>query len=194
MEQKTDKELILELQQGELQALGDLYDRYQQLVFRTALGITGDAEAAADLLQDTFLRLNRFCSRVDPERPLQPWLYRVTANLAYTYVRRRSRGFQVLREMGEWLTREFRPGPQAIVEHEELCGVIKEALATLPVSQRVVVVLYYVNNLSLQEISDIIEVPVGTVKSRLHYGRSKLRQELGVITELRPEVHFGYTA
>ncbi|MBN1266835.1 MAG: sigma-70 family RNA polymerase sigma factor [Anaerolineales bacterium] len=194
MDQKTDRELIIELQRGELQALGELYDRHQQMVFRTALGITGDAESAADLLQDTFLRLNRFCSRVDPDRPIQPWLYRVTANLAYTYVKRRSRGFQVLREMGEWLAREFKPGPQAIVEHDEICSVIKEALATLPISQRIVVVLYYVNDLTLQEISEIIEVPVGTVKSRLHYGRLKLKKELGVYSDLIPEVRLGYSA
>ncbi len=194
MEERSDRELIIGLQHGELSALGELYDRHQQLVFRTALGITGDPESASDLLQDTFLRLNRFASRVDPDRPLQPWLYRVTANLAYTYVKRRSRGFQVLREMGEWLVREFRPGPQAALEREEACCVIKEALAQLPISQRVVVVLYYVNDLSLQEISDIIDVPVGTVKSRLHYGRIRLKKELGVSPDLIPEVRFGYSS
>lgn len=194
MEEITDRELIISLQNGDLDALGCLYDRHQQMVYRTALGITADTEAAADLLQDTFLRLNRFINRVDPDRPLQPWLYRVTANLAYTFIKRRNRGFKALKEMGEWIAREFIPGPHSIVECQEACSVIQKAVGTLPLSQRIVVVLYYVNDLSLQEISEIIEVPVGTIKSRLHYGRQKLKKELSVYSESLHEVRFEYTS
>lgn len=194
MEEITDRELIISLQNGDLDALGCLYDRHQQMVYRTALGITADTEAAADLLQDAFLRLNRFIDRVDPDRPLQPWLYRVTANLAYTFIKRRNRGFKALKEMGEWIAREFIPGPHSIVERQEACSVIQKAVGTLPLSQRVVVVLYYVNDLSLQEISEIIEVPVGTIKSRLHYGRQKLKKELSVYSESLHEVRFEYTS
>src|SRR5574338_207287 len=83
-----DQELIVQLQEGSLEALGLLYDRHQQMVYRTALAITGDREAAGDLLQDVFLRLHRFADRIDPQRPLEPWLYRITANLSYNWVKR----------------------------------------------------------------------------------------------------------
>ena len=73
----ANRELILQLQNGSLEALGVLYDRRQFLVYRTALAITGDTEAAADLLQDVFLRLNRFAGNIDPQRALEPWLYRM---------------------------------------------------------------------------------------------------------------------
>jgi len=86
-----DRELLLLLCQGSLEALGLLYDRYQRMVYRTALAITGDPDAAADLLQDVFLRLHRFVGRFDLDRPLEPWLYRVTTNLSYTRVKSRSR-------------------------------------------------------------------------------------------------------
>jgi RNA polymerase sigma-70 factor (ECF subfamily) len=91
MEAALDSELVFSLQAGSLEALGVLYDRHRRLVFRTALAITGDAEAAADLLHDVFLRLFRFAAHIDPHRPLEPWLYRMTTNLSYTWVKRRQR-------------------------------------------------------------------------------------------------------
>jgi RNA polymerase sigma-70 factor (ECF subfamily) len=69
MTNAVDQELILQLKQGSLDALGVLFDRYRQMVFRTGLAITGDQEAADDLLQDVFLRLFRFADRIDPDRP-----------------------------------------------------------------------------------------------------------------------------
>jgi DNA-directed RNA polymerase specialized sigma24 family protein len=68
----TDRELVLQLQGGSLDALGEIYNRHRRLVYRTALGICNDPEAACDLLQDVFLRLHRFADRVDPQRPLEP--------------------------------------------------------------------------------------------------------------------------
>ena len=90
MPANTDRELILELQDGSLEALGTLYDQHRQLVYRTALMITGDTQAADDLLQDVFLRLYRFVNHFDTERPLEPWLYRMTTNLSYDWVKRHS--------------------------------------------------------------------------------------------------------
>lgn len=176
-----DRELILALQSGSLEALGVLYDRHQQLVFRTALGITGDNEAAADLLQDIFLRLHRFACHVDPQRPLEPWLYRMTANLAYTWVKRNQRWLPSLEEVSEWLAGNRKSDHQLpIAEAEDMYPLVQQAVQALPLPQRIVVVLYYVNDLSLQEISEILDVPVGTVKSRLHYGREVMKRHLGL--------------
>ena len=97
----VDLELVLRMQQGDLDALGGLYDRHRHLVYRTALAITGDQEAAADLLQEVFLRLYRFGHRIDPHRPLEPWLYRMTANMAYTWANQRRRWYRLLQEMGD---------------------------------------------------------------------------------------------
>jgi RNA polymerase sigma-70 factor (ECF subfamily) len=189
----NDRELILQLQRGSLQALGDLYDRHQRMVYRTALGITGDDEAAADLLQEVFLRMHRFAARIDPERPLEPWLYRATANLAYTWVKRHNRWFRPLEDFAEWLAGEKHSSPLHVTELEEDWQSIREAVAALPVSHRVVVVLYYVNDLSLQEISEILEVPIGTVKSRLYYGRQTLKKQLDTGDAVFGEVHYEFT-
>ena len=192
MDSKTDRELILELQQGSLDALGTLYDRHRQLVYRTALAISGDSEAAADLLQDVFLRLHRFADRVDVERPLEPWLYRVTTNLSYTWVKQRQRWFQPLEDIAEWLSGGKRNSLQQIAEMDDELRQVSQAISSLILPQRMVVVLYYLNDLSIQEISEILEVPVGTVKSRLHYGRQALKKQLG-LQDLRPEVKYEFT-
>ncbi len=173
----NDADLIRHLQNHSLDALGVLYDRYQHLVYRTALAITGDPDAASDLLQDVFLRLHRFANHIDSSRPLEPWLYRMTANQAYTWVKRHNRLVRSIEDIAEWLT-GGRPSLTQQVETNEGWQQLQQAVLALPLPHRMVVVMYYVNDLSLQEISDILEIPLGTVKSRLHYGRQQLREAL----------------
>lgn len=174
----SDRELILQLQEGSLSALGDLFDRHQQMVYRTALGITGDPEPAADLLQDVFLRVHRFADRIDPDRPLEPWLYRITMNLTYTWVKRYNRLIKPLEEITNWVTGGKKQSPSDLTEKEEEFEDIRRAISRLDLCHRMVVVLYYINDLSIQEISEILEIPSGTVKSRLFYGRQVLKQQL----------------
>jgi RNA polymerase sigma-70 factor (ECF subfamily) len=194
MTQACDQELIRQLQDGSLDALGILYDRYRHLVYRTALAITGDQEAASDLLQDVFLRLYRFSDRLDIHRPIQPWLYRMTANLSYTWVKRDHRWLHPLEDLADWLAGSSKNSPYETVDRWDDWFRVQQAVSDLPISQRVVVVLYYLNDLSLQEISEILNVPVGTVKSRLHYGRQALKKSLGMgglaEGEMLPELNY----
>lgn len=176
---ENDGLLIRQLQANRLEALGLIYDRYQRMVYRTALAITGDHDAASDLLQDVFLRLHRFANHIDPDRPLEPWLYRMTANLAYTWLKRNRRWLRPFEDLAEWLAGSGRSAPHEAAERNLQRDQIQHALLSLPFSQRVVIVLYYLNDLSLQEIADILDMPLGTVKSRLHYGRIGLRRSLG---------------
>jgi len=187
-----DAGLILQLQAGNLDALGKLYDRYKQLVYRTAMAITGDADAAGDLLQDVFLRLYRFIRRFDPQRPVEPWLYRMTANLAYTWVRRH-RWLSPLDDVVEWLVGDRRGSPPQVAELDEENRFVQQAISTLPIAQRIVVVFYYIDDLSLQEIAEILEVPEGTVKSRLHYGRQALKKRLDFQGAALPDMQYEFT-
>ena len=141
-ERQQDRELVHRLQEGDLEALGVLYDRYRHLVYRSALSITNDPESAADLLQDVFLRLFRFAHRIDPERPIQPWLYRMTANLSYTWIKHNSRGMRLIHEMAEHLVREKKPSVSSMTERDEQWLQVREAIASLPIQQRLVVVLF----------------------------------------------------
>ena len=189
----SDHDLIIQVQGGSLDALGVIYDRHRRLVYRTALAICNDPEAAADLLQDVFLRLHRFADRVDPKRPLEPWLYRVTANQAYTWVKRNQRWTHPLEEIAEWLSSGIKNYPQYISEQDDESRRIQAAIAKLSLSQRVVVVMYYINDLSLHEIAEILEIPEGTVKSRLHYGRNALKQHLVIDGQTAREIQYEFT-
>ncbi len=190
MTNRQDCELIKQMQGGSLEALGVLYDQHRRMVYRTALIITGDVESASDLLQDVFLRLFRFASNIDPERPIEPWLYRMTTNLAYDWVKRQSRWPRPLDDLIDWLAIPARNHPDEAYEKHDEWRELQEAISSLSLPQRVVIVLYYLNDLSLQEISDILNVPVGTVKSRLHYGRLALRRELGLDQKMVPDLNY----
>ena len=186
----SDRELVLHLQDGSLEALGALYDRHRRLVYRTALAITSDTDSAADLLQDVFLRLHRFARNIDPSRPLEPWLYRMTTNLAYDWVKRRKRWPRPLDDLADWLVSTGKNPPYEAVERNDEWRQVQKAIAALPLTQRIVVALYYLNDLSLQEIANILDVPVGTVKSRLFYGRLALKKNLGLDKEMVPDFNY----
>ncbi len=174
----TDRELIKRLCDGDLDALGTLYDRYRLLVFHTALAVTHDRQSAEDILQECFLKLNAYARRIDVDLPLEPWLYRVTVNLAYTWVSRRSRWLTSLESVIDRLVAPARTNAEDHAEMVELHTVIRKAIDALPPPQRMTIILYYLNDLSLKEISYVMSCPVGTVKSRLHYGREYLGRQL----------------
>lgn len=174
----SDRELIIQLQEGSLNALGHLYDRHHHLVYRTALAVTGEPDSAEDLLQDVFLRVFRFAKRIDPDRPLEPWLYRTTMNLTYTWVKRNNRLVRPLEDIANWLSAGKKQSPPELTEKEEEWQDIRRAITRLDLNHRMVVVLYYINDLSIQEISEVLGVPVGTIKSRLYYGRRVLKKQL----------------
>jgi RNA polymerase sigma-70 factor (ECF subfamily) len=188
----TTQELVLQMQQGSLEALGKLYDQYNRMVYRTALAILGDGEQAADLLQEVFLRLYRFADRIEAERPLEPWLYRMTANLSYTWAKRR-RWQQPLEDIAEWFSGDESRQPVQVLEAHETSLKLEEAIQSLPVAQRTVVVMHYINDASLEEIAEMLEVPVGTVKSRLYYARRTLKRRLDRSGGLTTEVQYEFT-
>ncbi len=171
-----DRLLIQSLCDGDLEALGALYDKHKLLVFRTAFAITHERDAAEDILQECFLKLNSYARKIDVSLPLEPWLYRVTVNLAYTWVSRRSRWRLPLDSVIDRLVAPLRTNSEYQAERAELQGAIQRAIDGLPAGQRLTVILYYLNNLSLKEISYVMDCPVGTVKSRLFYGREHLKK------------------
>lgn len=187
-EPQTDADLIQRLCAGDVNALGDLYDRHHPQVFRTAMSITHDRQTAEDILQETFLKLNTYARRIDTTLALEPWLYRVTVNLAYTWVTRHSRRWLTsIEDVIDRLVAPARTNSEHRAETSEIQAVIRQAIESLPVSQRLTVVLYYLNDLSLKEIAYILECPVGTVKSRLYYGREYLKN---CLQDYRPTPQF----
>lgn len=188
----ADSELISRLRESDLEALGVLFERYRNRVYRTALMIVHDPAVAEDILQDCFLKVYANAHRIDTSRPLVPWLYRVTVNLSYTWLSRGKNRRLSLDKFIDRLVSPMRQAPDQLTEQTELRQNVRKAILSLSIDQRVVVVLYYLNGLSLQDIAEILDLPVGTVKSRLYYARENLRGKLGPNMVWLPEVAHGY--
>jgi RNA polymerase sigma-70 factor (ECF subfamily) len=188
---EDEARLVERLQADDLDALGELYEHYHHQVYRTAFAITRDSAAAEDILQETFLRLYAYADRIDTSLPLGPWLYRITVNLSYSW----HTGCKRHRVMVDKMIRLMvtpRPRTEATIERNELLAKLQDAIDKLSVDQRVVIVLHYLNDMSVNEIAGILECPVGTVKSRLYYARVALRAHLGGQMPLA-DVARGYT-
>jgi len=192
--QYTDGWLVAHVREGDLEALGELYKRYKTQVYRTALAITHDERAAEDILQDAFLRVYTYADRIDETVPLGPWLYRVTVNLSYSWTNRVKRWWHFFQDTLDRWALPVHNHPEALAEDQEWRQVLQQAVDALPSTHRVVVILHYLEGLSLKEIADIVNAPEGTVKSRLHYARESLRKAiLEREHRLVPEVAYDFT-
>jgi len=193
MSLSEDGRLISQIRQGNILALKALYEKYKGPVYRTALAITRDREAAEDILQDCFLKVYTYIDKLDGSLPLSPWLHRVTVNLSYNWANKRRRWLQPLEEVIDHLIESPRTLPESTLERGELRYAIQAAIASLSFEHRVVIVLFYLNGFSLNEIAYVLDCPVGTVKSRLHYARRNLRRKLERDRSLSPEVAYEFS-
>jgi RNA polymerase sigma-70 factor (ECF subfamily) len=187
----SDAELIERVRSNDLEALGQLFDRYYAQVYRSAVAITQDSAVAEDIAQECFLKIHRYAKRIDTTLPLIPWLYRVTVNLSYTWVARQKKRRVSLEAVVDRLISPAWLAPDHIAENTEIQQQVRDAIYELNFNQRVVVVLHYLSGLSLEEIAEILDCPVGTVKSRLYYARENLRRRLDSINWANEVVH-GY--
>jgi RNA polymerase sigma-70 factor (ECF subfamily) len=166
------------MQADDLEAFEAFFVRHRTLIFRTAYGLTGDRQAAEEVLQDTFARAYRHRARLLPNLSPVPWLHRVALNLCYSRLDRRRVKAEPIAEETVGHLRDAAIEPEEQVEQQELRQIVREGIAALPVKHQSVVVLYYLNGLSLQETADSLGIRIGTVKSRLHYALSTLRGHL----------------
>ncbi|MFN2110244.1 MAG: RNA polymerase sigma factor [Anaerolineae bacterium] len=190
----VESRLVRRLQSGDLTALGELFELFKDVVYRTALAITRDQHAAEDILQECFVRLYQYADSIDVGRPLKPWLYRVVVNLSYDWFSRKPT-LQPLDDVLDWLSAlpNVLPSPDHKAEERELYKMVRDIVEELPMSHQAVVVLFYLENLSLEEVAEVVELPVGTVKSRLYYARKRLRDALAQRQRPVPEMTYEFT-
>ncbi len=173
-----DVVLVQRVLAGELTAFELLYKRHSTSVFRTIQTVVRDRSTAEDLLQECFVRAYRNLHRVDLSvDSLAPWLHRIGLNLSYNKVNRK-KTFLLGLEMVANILESPRLAPDRLTEQSELKRAVWDAIAKLDDKYRIVVVLYYLEELSLKEISERLNIPKGTVKSRLFYARKSLRHVL----------------
>jgi RNA polymerase sigma-70 factor (ECF subfamily) len=185
----SDAQLVERVRENNLDALGLLFDRYYGQVYRTAVAITQDNAVAEDIAQDCFLKVHRYARQIDTSLPLAPWLYRVTVNLSYTWVSRQKKRRVSLESVVDSLISPAWHSPDHLAEYNEVQEQVRQAIRDLNFNQRVVVVLHYMSGQSLEEIAEILDCPVGTVKSRLYYARENLRRSLDTLNWTNEVIH-----
>jgi RNA polymerase sigma-70 factor (ECF subfamily) len=172
----TDAALIDRLKTGDISALGILYERYRMMVYHAALGVTRDCQAAEDVVHDCFLRVYRYASSFDTSRPIEPWLYWVAIHRACDWQNDCKRWPQPIEPLVDRIASPKSQSPESVSERRDVHRHLRDALDSLGTAQRDVMTLYYFHSLSLREIAYMLDCPVGTVKSRLYYGRENLSQ------------------
>jgi RNA polymerase sigma-70 factor (ECF subfamily) len=180
----NETELLRRAQTGDPQAFGALVERYQRRVVGVAFAVVHNQDDAIELAQETFVRAFENISKFESRSSFSTWLYRIAANLAIDFRRREGR-HTILR--GEDAENEIQRLPSTRgdsfveVSRGELSERISGALKELTPEHRAVILLREVEGLSYDEISEVLQVPRGTVMSRLHYARGHLR---GILKDL----------
>ena len=177
--ERTETILVSDLQAGDMTALAILVDQYQHLVYRLAMQITKNLDDANDVLQDTFLKVYDSIHSFRQDSAFETWLYRIVVNLSIDAVNRRSRRRESLfSTVGETAIQQEidpRQDPTREAEKKELQEWVTQAVNSLSLNHRTVVILHELQGLSHPQIADILGCSEGTVRSRLHYARKKLR-------------------
>jgi RNA polymerase sigma-70 factor (ECF subfamily) len=173
--------VVVRAQQGDDSARNELASHCQRQAYLFALQLSGNREDALDVAQDAMLRFFGALPRFDPSRPVRPWLLRIVRNLIYDRSRRRKvRPAEVCGIDPEVVIEPRAPGldPEALTARHQLQRVVWSAVQELSDDHREVVVLRDYMDLSYEEIARVLKVPRGTVMSRLHRARQKLRQQV----------------
>lgn len=183
---ERDLHLVKKAKSGDKEAFRQIVVAYQEKIFLLARGLVSQKEDAQDIAQDVFVKAYRSLEYFKGESSFYTWLYRITINMVIDYRRKKSRKKEtsyedrIEPELNEDTELSFpiNSSPQSLMLDRELAGKIQIALDSLPEDQRIVVVFREIEGLSYKEIADITNSSIGTVMSRLFYGRKKLQEIL----------------
>lgn len=166
--------LVQRAKAGDRQAYGELVHRHRQGVVNVVYRLCGDPELAEDMAQEAFIRAWQKLNSYQPRAPFRNWLYRIASNLTLDSLRREKATVDIsdlpLAAAGE--------GLEQAVENLERAEIVRSAIQNLPPASRTVLVLREYEGLSYQAISDTLDIPIGTVMSRLNYARKSLAKLL----------------
>ena len=176
VEAHDDAGCIADVLQGNTRRFEDIVRRYQKPLYHHVQRLLKRHEDIDDILQETFVRAYQHLAGFDCGRPLYPWLRRIAFNLAITHLRAAGR-LQPLEALPDDFLKDLLD-PQQAAERAELQHAMDRAIAALPADQQTIVNLQFRTGLSYQEISQHLQIPLGTVMSRLARAKEKLRAEL----------------
>ena len=177
--ERTDEELLAAYRTGDHNSFASLVERYQRELFHFLVRFLGDRAGAEDIFQETFLQVHQSADQFDPQRRFRPWLFTIAANKARDLMRSQARRptnpLQATinsndDDSGQFidLMQSDAPMPGDALEREELQKVVQATVEAMPEHLREILLLSYFHQFPYKEISEILKIPLGTVKSRLH--------------------------
>jgi RNA polymerase sigma-70 factor (ECF subfamily) len=188
---RSEAELLRASRAGDAEAFDCLVEVHYRSVYNTAYRMLRRPSAASDATQATFVRVWEALSSFRGDASFSTWVYRITMNVCLDELRRRkNEPFSLTEEddegdpAGQRDMPDFSDEPASTAEQRQLQELVHEAIGRLSEDFRAVIVLYDIRGLSYQEISDALDIPLGTVKSRLNRARSALREEMEPWVEL----------
>lgn len=190
-EREHDARLVVRVLDGDEGAFRELFDRYHRRAFAIALGVVKSRQDASDIVQEAFIKVHKHIHNFQGSSSFYTWLYRIVMNLSIDQVRRTRKRRDL--DYDDGLGRDSIQGgdvgalapaildgnPRKTIMRKELRATITHALEELPEYHRAVILLREVEGLSYDEIADVLDVPKGTVMSRLFHARKKLQSVLG---------------
>ena len=179
------KKRITQVRKGDQDAYAEIVEIYKDKIFQICYRILGNSHEAEDIAQEAFLRAYTNINSFNIDLKFSSWLYRIATNLCIDRIRKKKPDYYLDAEVAgtDGLTMYSQiPAntrlPEEDVESLELRETIQREISRLPEKYRTVIVLKYIEELSLNEISEILDLPLGTVKTRIHRGREALRKQL----------------
>jgi RNA polymerase sigma-70 factor (ECF subfamily) len=179
MKDSSDRDLVQDTRRGEVEAFGELIQRYQKTVFNVCYRMLGERREAEDLTQETLIRAYKKLEMYDYSRPFGPWIRKIAANMCLNHLQRKNPVMIELNE--EWIDTGLtaQPTPERLTENAEKSEQIHTAILSLPAHYRAVIELRHYQELSYLEISEELGIPLSAVKSHLHRARRTLAKRLG---------------
>ncbi|GLC89715.1 RNA polymerase sigma factor SigW [Lysinibacillus piscis] len=176
---------IKQVLKGDQNAFADIVSLYQHKLYQVCYRMLGNKQESEDIAQEAFVRAYMNLHTFDQKRKFSTWLYRIATNLCIDRIRKKKPDYYLDAEvagtegldMYSQIAADDRL-PEEQIEQMELQDRIQYEIGRLPDKYRSVIVLKYIEELSLQEISEILDMPLGTVKTRIHRGREALRKQL----------------
>jgi RNA polymerase sigma-70 factor (ECF subfamily) len=172
-----DGDLVARMRDGDADALRLVVERYQQRVFALIFGIVRDRHEVEDVAQEVFLKVFLKISAFDGRSKFYTWLYRVAANAAKDHVKKRRRRPAVALDEDAQLPHRGH-GPEERAAQSERRRLVREAIASLPERYREVLALRELDGMTYNEIAGVLRLSIGTVESRLHRARARLKRRL----------------
>jgi RNA polymerase sigma-70 factor (ECF subfamily) len=172
----NETELVTRAQRGDRNAFSELVGIHARGVLNVIYRMCGDEQLAEDAAQEAFIQAWLHLPSYRPQTPLRNWLYRIAVNAATDKFRKEKRILP--NDIEDLNLTDERPGPESLVSQQERTVLVQKAVLSLPEASRAVLVLREYEEMSYHEIADALDIPVGTVMSRLNYARKLLKDKL----------------